>query len=217
MTADDMAEAFKGLRTTLVLDALDALGLRRQALACVLPVRTRDDVVVGIAKPFLWMDFAHDDPETYALELQAVDSLTAGDFVICAAAGSARSAIWGELLTTAARARGAVGLVTDGAVRDVVQIREMGFPVFAQHLSPYDSYNRQKVVAFDVAVEVGGVVIAPGDVVIADEDGVAIVPAREAVVVARAAREKAGKENHFRQAVQEGMKLVDAYDRFGVL
>jgi regulator of RNase E activity RraA len=69
-------------------------------------------------------------------------------------------------MTTAAMQRGAAGIVTDGAVRDLARMDAMGFPVFARHLSPYDSMNRQKVVAFDVAIEIDGVAIAPGDIVI---------------------------------------------------
>jgi 4-hydroxy-4-methyl-2-oxoglutarate aldolase len=209
--------SFSGLRTALVLDALDAHGLKRQALACGLVARTCDDVVVGIAKPFLWMDFAHEDPDTYALELEAVASINLGDFVVCATADSARSAVWGELLTTAAIAQGAVGLVTDGAVRDVGQICAMEFPVYSQHLSPYDSFNRQKVVAYDVQVEISGVLICPGDIVVADCDGVAIVPADVALSISAWAHDKAGKENLFRSAVRDGMSLVDAYKKFGIL
>lgn len=209
-------EAAGALSVALVLDALDAEGLRRQALPDI-PPRTVPRVVIGRAKPLLWMDFAHEDPDTYALELAAVDSIARHDLVVCATADSARSGIWGELLTTAALSHGAAGIVTDGAVRDLAQMEAMGFPVFARHLSPYDSMNRQKVVAFDVPVEIDGVQIAPGDIVIADRDGVAVVPqAVEAAVLHRAV-EKAQAEDGFRAAVKAGMSLTEAYAKFKVL
>src|SRR4051812_44117001 len=172
---DTWIEAAHELSVALVLDALDAEGFRRQALPNI-PPRTAQRVIIGRAKPLLWVDFAYDDPDTYALELAAVDSIARHDLVVCATADSSRAGIWGELLTTAALQRGAAGLVTDGAVRDLARMDAMGFPVFARHLSPYDSMNRQKVVAFDVSVEIDGVAIAPGDVIIADRDGVAVVP-----------------------------------------
>ena len=213
----DLLAKFKDLRTALVLDALDAHGLTKQALNCALPLRTSDAVMVGVAKPLLWVDFAYEDPDTYDLELRAIDSIIPGDLLVCATANSARSAIWGELLTTAAISRGAAGLVSDGAVRDMAQVRELGFPLYSQFLCPYDSFNRQKVIAYDVRVEIGGVDVSPGDVVIADVDGVAVVPRTMAEAVAAHASEKAGKENRFRDAVRAGMTLTKAYETYGVL
>ena len=114
-------------------------------------------------------------------------------------------------------ARGGVGVVTDGAVRDIAHMEAMGFPVFSRHISPLDSFNRQKVVAFDVPVEIGGVAIAPGDVVVADRDGIAVVPAAVEAAILAAALDKARREDGFRGAVRGGMSLVAAYERFGVL
>jgi len=204
------------LSVAVVLDVLDAIGLRRQAILGLTP-RTLSGPVVGRAKTLLWVDFAYDDPDTYELELKSVDSIAADDLVVCATANSDRSGIWGELLTTAAQKRGARGIVTDGAVRDLAHMEAMGFPVFARHLSPYDSMNRQKVVAFDVPVEIDGVAIAPGDVLIADRDGVAVVPQAVVSRILAAALEKVTAESRFRDAVKGGMSLMEAYRRFQVL
>jgi regulator of RNase E activity RraA len=204
------------LSVALVADALDGAGLRRQAVPGI-PPRTAGGVALGRAKTLLWADFAYDDPDTYALELQAVDSIARHDLVVCATADSDRAGVWGELLTTAAMHRGAAGIVTDGAVRDLARMDEMGFPVFARHLSPYDSMNRQKVVAVDVPVEIDGVSIAPGDVVLADRDGVAVVPQGVAADVLASALAKARAENKFRDAVRGGMSLSEAYAKFKVL
>lgn len=204
------------LSSAVVLDALDEFGLRRQAILN-LPPRTLSGPVVGRAKTLQWLDFAYDDPDTYALELKAVDSIAPDDLVVCATAGSTRAGIWGELLTTAAMKRSAAGILTDGAVRDVARMEEMRFPVFARHVSPYDSMNRQKVVAFDVAIEIDGVRVAPADVVIADRDGAAVVPQEVAAKVLGAALAKVRAENKFRDAVKGGMSLTEAYAKFKVL
>jgi regulator of RNase E activity RraA len=208
--------AARELSSAVVLDVLDAIGLRRQAILNV-PPRTRSETVVGRAKTLLWVDFAYDDPNTYDLELAAVDSIRRHDLMLCATANSDRSGIWGELLTTAAMRQGAAGIVTDGAVRDLARMDAMGFPVFARHLSPYDSMNRQKVVAFDVGVEIDGVTIAPGDIVVADRDGIAIVPQKVAAEVFAAALAKVHTEAEFREAVKAGMSLTEAYAKFKVL
>jgi regulator of RNase E activity RraA len=213
-----MAAASRGqLSVALALDVLDAHGLRRQAVQCGIQPRTVPTVAVGRAKTLLWMDFAHSDPTTYVLELEAVDSVKPGDLIVCATGGSQRAGIWGELLTTAAQRNGAVGVVTDGAVRDVAQMDAVGFPVFSQHLSAYDSLNRQKVVAYDVTVEIAGVAIDPGDLIVADRDGVAVIPAAVEDQIVAAAIDKATREDGFRVGVRAGMSLVAAYDRFKVL
>jgi regulator of RNase E activity RraA len=213
-----IAAAERGqLSTALALDTLDARGFRRQAIQCGIVPRTTMKVAVGRAKTLQWMDFAHTDPKTYVLELQAVDSIAAGEMVVCATGGSQRAGIWGELLTTGAQRQGATGVVTDGAVRDVAQMDAMGFPVFSQHLSAYDSFNRQKVVAYDVRVEIAGVAIDPGDLIIADRDGVAVVPAAIEEEIVAAAVDKATREDGFRAGVRGGMSLADAYARFKVL
>jgi regulator of RNase E activity RraA len=205
------------LTAALALDMLDAHGLRRQAIPGGIAPRTGVQATVGRAKTLLWMDFAHNDPSTYVLELEAVDSIRPGEIIVCATGGSQRAGIWGELLTTAAQRNGARGIVTDGAVRDVAQMDAAGFPVFARHLSPYDSFNRQKVVAYDVPVEIDGVRIEPGDLVFADRDGVVIVPSAVEAEIIAAALDKGKREDGFRAGVRGGMSLAAAYDHFKVL
>ena len=205
------------LSVALVLDALDGLGHRHQALQPAGLPRTAQSIAIGYAKTLQWVDLDRDDPNTYDLELRAIDSLRPGEMIVCATAESARSGIWGELLTTAAIARGATGVVTDGAVRDIARIETLGFPVFSRHVSALDSFNRQKVVDFDVTVELGGVSVAPGDLIIADRDGIAVVPKALESEVLEAALDKATREDGFRKAVRDGMALVAAYERFRVL
>src|SRR5438105_1441134 len=116
------------------------------AIRARVPVRplTVDGVLVGRCKTTLWAEMAHPDPKPYELELLAVDSCRPDDVLIAAANGSLRSGIWGELLSTAARNAGCVGVIVDGAVRDVARMRQMGFPAFARGTSPYDSKDRQR-------------------------------------------------------------------------
>jgi 4-hydroxy-4-methyl-2-oxoglutarate aldolase len=207
----------ESLSSALVCDALDSLGVRCQSPAIALLVRTVDGLLVGRCKTTLWTDRAAPDPHPYENELLAVDTCLPDQVMIAAAAGSLRSGIWGELLSTAARNRGCVGAIVDGAVRDLAQMKEMRFPIFARGACPYDSKDRQEVTAIDVAVEIAGVVFHPNDLVLADADGVVVVPSEVEEEAIRRAWTKAHDENRTRTAIQQGMKLSEAYRRYGVL
>src|SRR4029079_11748534 len=123
-------------------DALDAEGFPNQSPRIQLRPLTSEGTLVGRCKTTLWADMAHVDPKPYELELAAVDGCRPDDVLIAAAGGSARSGIWGELLTTAARNQGCVGAIIDGMIRDVGKIRSMQFPVFARGTCSYDSKDR---------------------------------------------------------------------------
>ena len=206
------------LTVPLLCDALDAAGLTHQSPRVpLLPVTLPDVVLIGRCRTTLWGDMAHVDPEPYKLELKAVDSCRPDDVLVCSAAGSMRSGIWGELLSTAARNAGCVGVVVDGAVRDVTQMRSMKFPVFARGRSPYDSRNRQRVIDFDVPIEIDGVVINPGDLIAADQDGIVIVPQAAEACVVRAAWNKVHADIDVRDAKRDGMSATVAFQTFGVL
>ncbi|OWK43903.1 RraA family protein [Fimbriiglobus ruber] len=201
----------------VVCDALDAEGYPRQSPRIRLEPLTTDGVLIGRCKTTLWADMAHNDPRPYELELRAVDSCRPDDVLICAAGGSMRSGVWGELLSTAARNAGCVGVVVDGAVRDVVRMRHMQFPAFAKGTVIYDSKDRQRVIDFDVPVEIDGVTFAPGDLVVADADGVVVVPRAVEGKVIRRAWEKVHAETEVREAIRNGMKATEAFQRYGVL
>jgi 4-hydroxy-4-methyl-2-oxoglutarate aldolase len=120
-------------------------------------------------------------------------------------------------LTTAARARGAAGAVTDGFVRDVRGIRQAQFPVFHGGIAPLDSKGRGKVAEIDIPIECAGVRVERGDLVFGDVDGVVVVPRRaEDEAIARAFA-KVTSENRTRDELLRGAKLKDVFDRYGVL
>ena len=207
----------QSLYSAVVCDALDQLGFKRQSPRLPLRPMTGCPTLVGRSKTTLWADMAHEDPRPYDLELKAVDSCRPDEVMVCATGGSIRSAVWGELLSTAARNCGCVGAIIDGAVRDVARMTEMRFPCFALTALPYDSQNRQRVIDCDVPVEIDGVRFAPGDLVIADLDGVVVVPREVEAEALRKAWEKVHAENRTRDEIRAGMKATDAYEKYGVL
>ena len=208
----------QSLTAAVVSDALDGLGHRRHSPTIPLrPMTVWDRVLVGRCRTTLWADMAHPDPKPYELELQAVDACQPDDVLICAANGSNRSGIWGELLSTAARNRGCLGAIVDGMVRDVRQMSKMGFAVWSLGTNLLDSLHRQRVIDVDVPVEIGGIEFRSGDLVIADVDGVVVVPREMETEAIRRAWEKVHAENITRDAIRGGMLAGEAYRKYGVL
>jgi regulator of RNase E activity RraA len=216
----DLATAVAELRrigySAVVSDCCDAVGRRDRALAPgILPVAPGLPVLVGIARPSRSapVDTIPEDP--YATEIAFLDSLRPDDVVVAAVPGSV--AFWGELFSTAARVRGAAGVIVDGLVRDQRRIGEMGYPVYARGGHPTDCLGRVAMVEHDVPVVVGGVTVSPGDLVIADVDGIVAVPADIAPEVARRAIEKITTEDGARDMLEQGALLREVFDRFRVL
>jgi regulator of RNase E activity RraA len=217
--ADFLPRLKARLYAAVLSDVLDEIGLTSQAMAP--RIRPLDDAVVlaGFARTGLFREVYHVAPNEnpYELEIRILDDLRPGEVVVFGCSGSSRIAPWGELLTTAARARGAAGAVTDGFVRDVRGIRAVNFPVFHGGIAPLDSKGRGKVVDIDVPIECAGVRIEAGDLVFGDVDGVVVVPRRvEDEVLARAFT-KVASENTTRDELLQGAKLKDVFDRYGVL
>ena len=205
------------LYTAVVADSLDELGYHNQAMAEHLRPLFPECRFAGWARTISCVDLYHVPEDTYAKEIEAVDSILAGEVVVVSTANSKRNAPWGELLSTAARARGARGAVVDGLVRDVKKIEELGFPVFAAGIKPVDSRGRGIVIDCNARVDCGGVLVSPGDLVFADYDGVVVIPAEVLPDAIRLATEKVTRENHTREELLRGAYLRDVYEKYGVL
>jgi regulator of RNase E activity RraA len=204
----------------ILSDVMDSLGLRQQAMKPF--VRPLDDqsVLVGRARTGLYMPVysvrAGENP--YEVEIALVDDLKPGDVAVLACGGpTERIAPWGELLSTACVARGAAGCVTDGLVRDVRQIKAMGFAVFHGGIGPLDTKGRARMMERDIPVECAGVHVRSGDFVFGDADGVVVIPQERAAEVIAKAREKALGEDHTRDELRKGTLLGDVFRKFGVL
>ena len=130
------------LYAAVLSDALDQAGYRDQAMRADIRPVYPDAVVVGRARTVQSVDVYEAHEDAYEKEIAAVDALRLGDVVVASTQRSTRTCLWGELLSTASVARGASGAVIDGYTRDVRQIRQMGFPVFATGMYPVDSAGR---------------------------------------------------------------------------
>jgi len=208
----------KDLLTSSVLaDVLDALGNRTSALPGTLRPLRAEWKVFGRAATLSAVTVAAEPAQPYAVELACVDALRPGDVLVATTNGDQSSALWGELLSTASRAHGAVGAIIDGLTRDVAKILAMDFPVFATGFSPLDSKGRLDGIAFNQPIRIGDCVVRPGDWVVADVDGVVIVPAELAAQAFPKALEKVSGENRVRAELAKGRSAREVFAEYGIL
>ena len=207
------------LRVPAVCDILDDLGFRCQAMHHRLrPLAANQSSIVGRARTFRWMEtdyVVEDDP--YGLEIEAMDSLGPGDVAVHSSDAGWTNAPWGELMSTLAKRNGAAGCICDGLIRDCRQIVAMEFPVFHVGIRPVDSKGRGRVMAYDVPVRCGDVLVRSGELIFADFDGVVVIPKAVEDDVLNLALEKLGKENATRCELLKGRTLRGVFDEFGVL
>jgi 4-hydroxy-4-methyl-2-oxoglutarate aldolase len=207
------------LRVPAVCDILDDLGRRSQAMHHRLrPLDAKNCIIVGRARTFRWMEVDYvieDDP--YGIEIDVMDDLKPGDVPIHSSDASWTNAPWGELMSTLAKRNGSTGCICDGLIRDCQQIIEIGYPIFYAGIRPLDSKGRGRVMAYDVPVRCGDVLVHPGELVFADFDGVVVVPRDLEDQVLEMADDKMGKENLTRRDLLAGRSLREVFDQYGVL
>jgi regulator of RNase E activity RraA len=211
------SEIERNLYTAVLSDALDDMGIRDRAMREHLRPLAPDMAIAGWARTISCMDVHYISSDPYALEIEALDSVLPGEVVVVGTGESKRNAPWGELLSTAAKARGARGAIVDGLVRDVKKILALGLPVFAAGIKPVDSNGRGIVIDYNVPVGCGGVTVTPGDLIVADFDGAIAIPAPAVEEAVRRAMEKVARENDSRADLMRGAYLRDVYRKYGVL
>jgi regulator of RNase E activity RraA len=213
------------LFTCVVGDVMDKLQLLHQFLPPQIHPLHQEMVTIGRAMPVLATDvFAEKvsgsaNPlmeKPFGLMLQALDDLRRHDIYVNTGS-SPRTALWGELMTTRASKLGAAGAVVNGYVRDTKSILKMNFPTFCFGSYGQDSAPRYKVVDFRVPIEIGGVLVRPGDILFGDIDGVCAIPSEAAEEVFAKSLEKARGEKLVKKAIEEGSSAVAAFQKFGIM
>ena len=205
------------LYSAVIADVLDGLGRPTSALPPEVRPLLPEWKVFGRAATLSCVTVASVPQRPYAIELDCIDALKGGDVLVATTNGHRASALWGELLSTAARAHGAVGVVLDGLTRDVSKIIEMNFPVFATGFSPLDSKGRLDAISHGQPIRIGDCVVRPGDIVFGDVDGVVVVPAELADQALPKALEKVTGENKVREELAKGRSVREVFDQYGIL
>jgi len=138
----------------------------------------------------------------------AVEQCRRGDVLVVAPTSHSEAGYIGELIATALRAHGALGVVIDAGCRDVAELTRMGFPVWSACVSAYGTV-KQTLGDVNVPVVCAGQLVAPGDVVVADDDGVVVVPRAAAAEVLEASRQRDEKEALSRKRYEDGELSLD--------
>ena len=139
---------------------------------------------------------------------KAIEMAEPGDVLVVDGKGFEQAAFWGEIATTAAMAQNIAGLVIDGSVRDVVRIRERGFPVFTKSISVRGA-AKNVLGNINTTITCGGITVNPGDIVIGDRDSVVVVPLSEAERVYQEAVQKEEGEADIMEALEAGETTMD--------
>lgn len=131
-----------------------------------------------------------------------------GDVLVIAAGGYTEAALWGGLLTRTALSKGAAGVVIDGSVRDIAEIREAGFPCFAAGAVPAGPHKGFGG-TIDGVIACAGCTVAPGDIILGDDDGIVVVPLGRAETLLTDCRAKIAQEDDALARLRGGTLLAD--------
>lgn len=194
----DMIEYFRDLPTSILSDSMN----RFQAMdAGVKPLR-EGMWLVGTAFTVQAMEGSNWGAH-HALTLAKP-----GDVIVIAARGSMNAAVWGHVMTAAARKRGLAGVVIDGCLRDQTENRADTLPIYARGVAPAGPHKgwRENI---NVPVACAGVVVNPGDIIVGDDDGIVVVPQAWAEAVLDEARGRIADEAAWYERLENGETTID--------
>jgi len=216
----------KKLYTPLIADILDEKGVTNNVLNHEIKPVIENSIAAGPAftvKFSKLQDFPNavpvDDDWSDTL-IDMLESVNKDQVVIVETDNCVECATWGELMSHAVKSRGATGVVTDGAVRDVPEILKINppFPVWGKDYIPRDSKGRIKVSEWgDITISCGGITVNPKDIVFADLDGIVIIPKDMINEVLSEAEERFSKEGKFREEIRNGMSVSKAAAKYKVI
>jgi regulator of RNase E activity RraA len=194
----------------------EATGARGWMSADMKPII--DTKIVGRAATALMRPVLRTDTRKYRNHLlEILDQAEPGSVLVYVMQDGLEIAAMGNLMATTAKVRGIEGVVIDGAVRDITEIRQIGLPVWSRRVSPATSVGRMMSVDKQIPVQCGGVMVRPGDYIVADADGAVVVPADATGKVLELLRQYADKETKMIPIIKETgsmLKALEIYNRY---
>jgi 4-hydroxy-4-methyl-2-oxoglutarate aldolase len=152
------------------------------------------------------------EPPDFGSVLLAIDHIGPGDVLVMAAQGRADTAMIGEILSGQARRRGAVGVICDGAVRDVATLAQWSdFSVFTRHVTPRGPLSAEHG-AVNAPAVFGGQIVNPGDLIIGDDDGLVVLDAASIRDRIGAAEAKLALESEWQKSLESGRSMAATFN-----
>jgi len=213
---DPLIAGFSKSTVASVADAVDQVIGKRGFMSHDMRPRVNGKIV-GRARTALMRETTPDKagPAVSAKHsVEMIDTAKPGEVGVIVIENGLDVAGLGGLMGTAAKVRGMAGIVIDGGVRDVVEVRALGLPVYARSVVPSSSVGRYATVANGIPVKCGGVDVSPGDLIIAGEDGVVVVPQARAGEVLKRAQEIDERETNMLPFIRELKELGKAVAKF---
>ncbi len=194
-TEDELVEAFSKVSTPNICDAQHRQGHMKG-------IKSRNTKGVKMVGKALTVQTLNGD---WAKSVEAIDFARPGDIIVVDAGGG-ETAVWGELATCSAMGKGVMGVVVDGAVRDIDEIDALGFPCFSRYISS-NAGEPKGYGGIGIPITCGGMKVRTGDWIVGDANGVVVVPAERAVEVANRALDVLENENRIREEIKRGSTL----------
>jgi 4-hydroxy-4-methyl-2-oxoglutarate aldolase len=192
------------LRRFTVCQLTDALGGWCSVETSILPI----DLQFRICGPALTVDCAPGDNLTVHHALHLAQP---GEVLIVGGSPNCDSALWGELMSISAQSKGVAGTIIDGPVRDPLEIRTLGYPVFCRHFNPRRA-TKETYGHINVPVEIGTLSISPKDLVLADANGIVSIPPARVQEAIDLASEVVRKENEVKEEILSGRTIFDIFN-----
>jgi regulator of RNase E activity RraA len=211
--AEDMTTRLRGVTTGSAMDILRGVAAETLLMRDVRPIFPVTGPVVGRARTLRFLPIRSDKPTPPVAQASRalIEDARPGDVLVFDTARGLGGSVLGDMLALRAAERRVVAVVTDGHVRDVAEIAEIGLPVFARGTWPISYAVSLIPWESDVPVQCGGALVFPGDWIIADQDGVIVLPHAYARQVAQEAPQRDADDAESRRRLSTGRSLDEAY------
>jgi len=211
-----MVEAYRHVEAASVSDAVEQLLHQKTYLSHrmqpIFPAK-----FAGTALTVLLRKEENQDPHALDGMLAAIDSGAPGSVYVIKVEDGADIAGVGGLMGTAMSARGFAGAIVDGGVRDLAQLKRIGFPVYATGIVPSTAVSHYRFAGVNLPITIDGTTVAPNDIVVADQDGVVIVPRARAAEVLLLAQQLDNTEHSMYPIIERLHSILDAVKQTGRL